>query len=66
MSSRRKGAAKMSSNRLPPKGGPKGMPPKKLDKGVFKRVIKLLFKSFSSTLSFEYLGDIIFLVLHFI
>ena len=46
MSSRRKGAAKMSSNRMPPKGGPKGMPPKKLDKGVFKRVIKLLFKSY--------------------
>ena len=36
----------MSSNRMPPKGGPKGMPPKKLDKGVFKRVIKLLFKSY--------------------
>ena len=46
MSSRRKGAAKMSSNRMPPKGGPKGMPPKKLDKGVLKRVIKLLFKSY--------------------
>lgn len=46
MSSKRKGAPKMSSNRMPQRGGPKGMPPRKMDKGVLKRVVKLLFKSY--------------------